>query len=282
MTPIAFVQQAQEAPLGNFDTMRACLPYLPATLAPLLFALLAPLGSPGVRKTFAALLAAGALALGVYGTIHRQEWLSLEVLNPFFDIDAKLPRIHIVDRVQAPFWHWCAAAAGLVSVPALLLLLTAKHKAKPPQPAAYGGVLGLWYIGARLAFEHFAAPRLVVWATGIVGAMLLMLPFFGFWCARRGSSWKGFLGQLLLLGLVHRIVLVAAAYYLTTQHLGTHLDVHTIQSAKLGFQGTVVFTSDSDRWLKLIAIPQLVLWVPATVLIGLVLGALPFALGKKH
>lgn len=281
MIPISFVQQAQDAPLGNFDTLRACLPYLPATLAPLLFALLAPLGSTSVRKTFAALLALGALALGVYGALNRTEWISLEVLNPFFDVDAKLPRIHVVDRVQAPFWHWCAAAGGLVLVPALLLLAFAKGKPKAPQPAFYGGLLGIWYVGARLAFEHFAAPRLVVWATGIVAAMLLMFPFVGFWCGRRGFGWKGFLGQLLVLGLVHRLAIVAAAYWLTTGHYGTHLDVHTILHAKLGLQGDVTFTSDTDRWLKLIAIPQLALWVPATALVGFVLGALPFAIGKR-
>lgn len=272
--------QAQEAPLSDFALLRQSLPYAGATLFPLLLALVYPLGNAGVKKTLAVLLGAFGVALAIYGAWNQKQLLHLDVLNPFFDVDAGRPRVHVVARAQAPFWQWCAAGSGLALFPALLMYSFAKGKPSAPQPALYGGLLGIWYVAARLVFEHFAAPREVVWATGIVFAMVLMFPFVGYWCGRRGNGWKGLAAQLLLLGLVHRLAIVALSYWLTTRHLGTHLDVHTIERVKLGLEGNVVLTTDFDRWMKLIAIPQLALWVPATIVIGLVLGALPFAMGK--
>jgi hypothetical protein len=272
----------QDAPLGNSDLLRESLVYLPATLAPLLLALLYPLASPGVRRTLALLMGTFAITLVGLALWKKDQILQLEVTNPFFDTEAGAPRVYVTGHSEAPYWHWCAAGAALVLLPALLMALRAKKKPAVPSPVLYGGLCGLWYVAVRLAFEHYAAPKPILWATGINAALLLVLPFVGYWCGRRKASWKGFLGTLLLLGLFQRGVIVAVGWVMTTRHLGTHLDVHAIEKAKLPFSGEVVFKDVFEQWLRLICIPQLLPWIVTTVLAGLLLGALPFTLARAR
>ena len=90
---------------------------------------------------------------------------------------------------------------------------------------------------------------------------------------------------LLLLGLVQRSLIVVASYFATTHGLGTHLDVGAIKKLKLPL-GPKDFTGPGDhtfeQWITLMVIPQYMLWVPFTVILGLVVGSPLFVAAKRR
>ena len=257
---------------------------LPATCAPLLVLLAAPLCQPKVRTTFALLLAAGGLALCVLAAMQAGGTTTLEIINPFFDATQGRPVRHVVERVSAPAWQWPLAAAAFYLLPALVLWLRRDRAQTAPQPALYAAGLGITCLLARLALEKSAAPSAVVWGTGMGFASFLIAPFVGWYAAARSFSFAGLVGQVLVWHLLQRGVLVALAWWFLTGHHGTHLDVHTIEKVDLPLAGPVTFGPEDDaaRWMRLMLIPQLLLWGVQTLGVGIVLGGVAWRIRRRR
>jgi hypothetical protein len=139
----------------------------------------------------------------------------------------------------------------------------------------------LYYLALRLGLEKTAAHEELVWAAGGTFALFVILPFFGWYCGRRGQGFGKFVRQLLAVAFAQRLPLVAFAYFATTRHLGTHLDTHVVTDiAPPGF-GEQKLVSDFDRWLWPTAIPHLSLWIVLTLVAGLVLAVPAWLVAKR-
>ena len=138
---------------------------------------------------------------------------------------------------------------------------------------------------ARLGLEKSAAPEALAFATGITIPMLLSMPFVGWWSGRKNLSFGRFTAIILLLGLIQRSLIVTWSFFATKFHLGTHLDVSAIGEVTLLLESKD-FTGPGDQttaqWIALVVIPQYLLWIPFTLVTGLVLGAVPFTRARRR
>jgi len=265
--------------LGN-----AALAYYPLVFAPLILLLLAPVVGSSMRRAFAAVLAVGAIGLSVLASVQSSTDVELGVVNPFPRDDGHPPDIFITEHVGAPGWQWPLVGALFLAVPGLLLYLRRNLPPRSPSPLLTGSALGLWFMVGRLALEKTAAPLGLTWALGLSPAVAVMLPFLGAYAGARGRTFWQFVLMLLCMALIQRLVLSGVGYFATLDRLGTHLDVGVIDEVHPPFGGAIVFQEGdlTDRWLRLIAIPQLMFWVPATVVAGVALGGIPYWVARKH
>jgi hypothetical protein len=265
------------------DLLGKALPLIPFALIPALLLLLAPLGSRRARLATASVL--GVFALGfvvdVLATDHSQA-LTLAVPNFFPRGPEGEPHQWTTETVTAPAWHYHLWLAAMLLLPAVLLFARAGRAPGTPSPVLHGAGVFLYYLVLRLGLEKTAAHDVIVWATGSAVAMLLILPFFGWYCGRRGYGFGRFAGQLLLLALLQRLPLIAIAGAATMLHLGTHLDTHVVEDIWMPGAGSKPLASDFERWFYPTVFPHLTIWVLLTIVAGLLLGVLPFILARRR
>ncbi|MEZ5967161.1 MAG: hypothetical protein R3F56_25220 [Planctomycetota bacterium] len=259
------------------------LPMLLPALAPAFAILLAPLCGSRARTAFAtAFLLAAAFLTGDILLIDHSHTATLDVPNVFFSVETGTPREWIVAHESAPAWAWHVVVIVWFGVHGLTLLLRRRRPPAAPHPVLHGAALFWIYLAVRLALEKTAAWRSLVWAVGSAPALLLMLPFLGWYAGRRHWSFAAFAGALLGLAVLQRLPLIAFGYLATTRHLGTHLDTHLVTEMR-GLFGGVQLGDDAVRtWTWTTLVPHATLWVAITLIAGLVLGFFPWRWARRR
>lgn len=265
------------------QALRDTLPWLVWTLPPLFLLLLAPLCGTRGRTTIATVLVLGALPMGWLAFTQRAAVARAEVVNRFPAGPDKVSTRFVIEVVERPAWQWPLVGLAALLVPALLLLVQRERRPAPPAPALHCALLGSHALAVRLALEKTAAPPDLHWAIGVSLPLVLLLPFLGAYCGLRRMGVAAWVAQLFLLGLLHRGVVVAVGWFCTTRHLGTHLDVSPIHEVNLFLQGPMNFRDDpAGAWTALLLIPQLAIWIPVTVALGLLLGVVPYLAARRR
>lgn len=259
------------------------LPLLPLALLPAVLLLLAPLRAQRGRTRIAGVLAALGLTLifDVLVLPHSQLH-TLAVPNVFPRGPEREPFRWTTETVTAPAWHWHVFAAAMLLGAAAFVFLRRRRAPRVPSPVLHGAAVFVWYLAVRLGLEKTAAPEPIVWALGGTPSLLAILPFVGWYCGRRGHGFGGFAARLFGMALAQRLVLIAVGFVATTQHLGTHLDTHVVEDISLLFRGETRLGSDVQRWLVPTVVPHLTVWIAITVVVGLLLGSLPFWLARRR
>ncbi|MCR9244225.1 MAG: hypothetical protein NXI31_04280 [bacterium] len=275
------------------ELFQSSLPIQGATLVLALLLCLCPHLRRRGRTIVAGLLALPALGFVVDLLVADHDFEQrLEVPNLYGRAPDGDPHVWIVDTVTAPSWHWHLAVVGIFGTLALIVFLfrgrpgdDADHGAQnpvlSPNPVFYGAVVFWFFLGGRLLLEATAARQSIVWGFSGTVALFAILPFFGFWCARRGVTAGGYLLRLLALAFAQRIPLVLFGWLATTRELGTHLDTHVITDLMVLPFGNLDLATPTDRWVWPTLFPQLTIWVLLTLLFGTALGILPFWLGRR-
>ncbi|HLQ37067.1 MAG TPA: hypothetical protein VK348_04660 [Planctomycetota bacterium] len=266
------------------ELLQAALPFLLPALLPALLLLFAPLwGSRARTVSGIVLLVLGAgFVVDVLTSDHSQP-RALTVPNVFPRGPLAEPYEWLLATETAPAWQYHIWLAAVLMVPALVLLLRRKRAPHAPSPVLYCIGIFLFYEVARLGLEKTAAPVGLVWAVGASPALLLSLPFFGWYCGLQGVGFGRFLGRLLLLGYLQRLPLVALAYVATTRALGTHLDTHTLTDIHLRPFAERQFPGDPvASWLWPTCVPQLTMWILITLVAGIVLGTGPLLVARRR
>jgi hypothetical protein len=265
------------------ELIRESMPYTVPALLPALFLLLAPLCSPRTRTVLAAiLLLVGAGFVIDVLVLDHTHLDTLAVPNVFRRAGEAEPHVWTTETVTAPAWHWHFCVTAILWLPGFWLLLRRKRAPHAPSPVLFCTGVFLWYLLARLGLEKTAAPRGLVWALGGTPSLLVILPFFAWYCSRRGWTFGRFAGGLVLLGFLQRLPLIAIAWYATTRQRGTHLDTHVVTDVDLPLLGERQLHSATESWIYPTLIPHLTGWILVTVVAGLVLGALPFVLARRR
>ncbi len=267
-----------------FELVRSALPFYAVSMALLCVVALSSVMRPGWRVAVAVgllLAAIGALALAVTsaGTV-----LATDVVNPFPRGPGATLTPVVMEQATAPSWMPWAAVAATLLFPAVLLLLRRHLEPKPAHPYALGVTLCLWVLGARLMLEKAAAPQPWVWAVGLTPALFVILPIAGAYAAYRGMEFLEFVLALLLMAITQRAIVTTVSFFATTRELGTHLDMNSVTDMTSLLGGARTFGPDEfiAKWLYAAAIPQMVLWVVVTVLVGTLLGGVAFAIGRRR
>jgi hypothetical protein len=265
------------------DLIVRSLPFLPFAMLPAIALLLAPLLGRRGRTSFAIVLGVIALAFVAdvllldHSGVH-----TLEVPNAFPRAPDARAHVWIVDEVTAPAWQWHLVAAAFFALAGGLCFVRRDRPPAPPPPVLAGAGVFVYYLALRLGLEKTAAPEEIVWAAGVTPASLLIAPFFGWYCGRRGYGFARFAKHLLLLLYVQRLPLVAFACFATTQGLGTHLDTHLVTDIQFPGLSSRTLTTPTEAWLWPTAVPQLTLAIVFALVIGMALGALPRWLANRR
>lgn len=266
-----------------FELISSALPYFGVSLPILLLVALSGVMRPGWRLAMAVLMllsAIGALALAVTsaGTV-----VTTDVLNPFPGAGAAAVPL-VMDQASAPSWMPWAAVAAILAFPAALLLLRRNQEPRPSHPLGLGLLLALWVVGARLMLEKSAAPQEWVWAVGLTPALFIILPVTGALAGYRGMDFLEYLLALLVMALGQRALLTTISFFATTREFGTHLDMNAVTELRLPLLGTRTFTVDDgvSKWLYATALPQMVVWVVVTILLGALLGGAAFVVARRR
>ena len=265
------------------ELFRSSFPFIAPALLPAIALLLSPsLGRRG-RTLWAA--AFGFIAVGFVVDVllfdHSQEH-TLEVPNAFGRTGEEEGHLWIVDTVKAPAWHWHIATTVFMGLLALFLFVRRGRAPAAPRPVATAVGVTLFYLAYRLTLEKTAAPQPITWAVGVMPALLVILPFFGWHSGRSGWDFKRYAVNLLCMALLQRVAIVAVAYLATTMALGTHLDVHLVTDIALPAVGERKFASPSEAWFWAMLVSQLTFAFVFTVVAGIVLGVLPWWLARRR
>ena len=265
------------------ELLQKSLPFVLPALAPVLAMLAAPLLGVRLRRLVAAGLALvpAGLLLDLLLCEHGGT-LRLEVPSVFARGESAEPFVFTVDVVEAPVWQWHVVAAVYFAVAALCVIAVRGPRPRTPRPAALAVLVFAWALAARLALEKTAAHVGIVWALGTTATSLTALPFVGWYAGARGLGVAGFARAVLLAALLQRALLAAVGLVATLGGLGTHLDVRAVTDLALPGIGVVEPDGPFAAWLWAIFVPQLVLALLATAVLGLVLGAVPFWLAKRR
>jgi hypothetical protein len=259
------------------------LPFLPATLAPAVALLLAPLLGRRGRTLFAVLLLLiAALFIADVLLLDHSAIGTLEVPNVFPAPDSGQPRTWIVAVESAPGWAWHVCVAAWFGAFGVLLWARRAQWPALPHPLVLGTGLFVAYLAVRLALEKCAADPAIVWATGSTPALLLMLPFLGWHAGRRGYGFRRWIGGLLVLAFLQRTPLIVWGYFATTRHLGTHLDTHLVEAIGTPFGARSLAGDPVRAWIWTTLVPHTTVWVALTVVVGLLLGVLPWWRGRRR
>jgi hypothetical protein len=265
------------------EMLRECWPFVLPGLLPLLALLHVPLAGRRARILWAALLGAIAVAFLVdvlvlpHGDLHT---LAIETVVPTGDDGG--PQAVVVDRVTAPAWHWHVAAAAWFALTAMWAWLRRNGAAQPPQPVTVAVVVFLWALLGRLALEKTAAPAPIVWAVGVTWALFATAPFFGWYCGARGHRFGRFALAWLFACVLQRLAFAGVGWAATTRALGTHLDVGVVREITLPLRGRTALHDPTEAWLWALAVPQLTFAVVLSLVLGLMLGALPWWLARRR
>jgi hypothetical protein len=211
-----------------------------------------------------------------------------EVVNPFPVVNPPVkegvkeegPHLFVLETVEAPPSHYHLFLAAIVAIPALLILLRRNRQRAAPNAVWHAMLVSLFVLAVRIGLEKSGAPAPVYWGVGLDGMLLVILPFFGLYCGRQGHYFGMFVRMLVLLALLQRLAIVVWSYFATMHQLGSHFDMHLLETRELGGLKLPIFgvhqpETDFDRWLWPVLIPQLTVWIVLTVIAGIVLGTLP-------
>jgi len=235
----------------------------------------------------------GAAVLGIMGVvplamlaIHGVSDRTLTVVNPFPRGEDGKPFLYVMDTVTAPGWQWPLVVLGALWVPALLLWARAGRTPRAPQPAVYALILGVWFIGLRVGVQLTAGPEPVDFATRINHFALHLMPFIALYAGRRGAGFFGLLLHLLIASLLFRGLLVGWSYAATVYDLGTWLDMNALtdMNPAVDWIDPMDFrdASPTAKWWSATALPQLTFWVLAGVVVGAVVGFIPWLVGRRN
>ncbi len=264
------------------ELIESSLPIQAGTLVLTLLLCLVPHLARRGRTVVAVLLALPALGLLVdVVALDHSGTNVVEVVNVFGRAPEGEPHIWVTDTVEAAAWAWHVAAAILLASAAIVVLALRGRPTGTPRPVLFGAVIFAFFTAGRLALEATGAHQPIAWGFSANTALLVVLPFFGFWCARRGTRPGSYVAKLALLGLAQRIPLIAAGWVATTYELGTHLDTGVITDVMIPGLGNFELATPTERWFYPTLIPQLTVWVVMTVLFGAVLSILPYWLASR-
>ena len=259
------------------------LPFFLPALLPAIALLLAP--SLGRRGCTLWALLFGLVAVGFVVDVLLSDHShveTLEVKNAFGRTGAEEGHVWIVDTVAAPAWHWHVATTVFMGLLALFFFVRRGKAPSTPRPVATAVGVSLFYLAYRLALEKTAAPQPITWAVGVMPALFVILPFFGWHSGRSAWGFKRFVGNLLYMVLLQRVAIVAVAYFATTRTLGTHLDVHSVTDILLPVVGERKLTTPIEAWVWAMLVSQLTLALVFVSVAGIVLGVLPWWLARRR
>jgi hypothetical protein len=260
------------------------LPYLPVTLLALTLVLLAPYVGEVGRRRIVLFFAVAAIGLIVLGVRSAGTEVKLDVVNPFpVDSNWKPQTLHI-ETVTASGWQWPIAAAAFCGFVALLVFGSMRMSQGAPKPAFYCALVATAFLGLRLVLEKNAAPQGVVQAIGASIGLPILVAFVGFYSAGRKQGFGRFLLSVLVFALMQRAILTAFAYFATMRHWGTHLDMNVVTQLGTPGGGERHFGANdaAGKWFWAIVIPQMVLWVAITFVLGLVAGTAGWFVGRRR
>ncbi|MEM7200684.1 MAG: hypothetical protein AAF628_10485 [Planctomycetota bacterium] len=268
------------------ELVSASEPYLPFVLGTLLLLYLAPLVGRPMRTAFGTVLLLGAAALLVVAWTQAQSVATLDVVNPFPRAGSEQPHLFLTDKAEAPGWAWPALLAAALAAPGGLILLRRRRAPAAPSALTHAGAIGLYALLLRLGLEKTAAPIGLAWTVGLFHATFIMLPFLGGYAGACGLSFARFMVALVGVAMLHRLAVVGISYVLTTQGLGTHLDVGSVTDIEPPLLAWLVpeqFGEDPvERWFWAVFVLQMVFWVPATAIMGAMIGTLPWAIARRR
>ena len=266
------------------ELLALAVPYLPVTLLALTLVLLAPhVGEVG-RRRIVLVFAVAAIGLIVLAVRSAGSEVKLDVVNPF-PVDSNLTEQKLrIETVTAAGWQWPLAAAVFCALVALLVFGSMRMRYGAPNPAFYCAFVATAFAGLRLVLEKNAAPQGVVWAIGGSIGLPILVAFVGFYAAGRKQGFGRFLLSLSTFALMQRAILTAFAYFATMRHWGTHLDMNVVTQLGTPLGGERHFAANDavGKWFWAIVIPQMVLWVAITFVLGLVVGTAGWFFGRRR
>jgi hypothetical protein len=265
------------------EQLVASLPYLPATLGVLVLLLLSPLCGEVGRRRIALLFALGAVGLIVLAVRRSGTTSTLQVVNPFPTGPEMRSTPVVTDVVTAAGWQWPTVVAGCLGLLALLTFGGLRLPSRAPSPAGRCVLVGTLYVVLRLLLEKNAAPAGLCWGVGASIGLPVVVAFAGWYAGARGQGFFSFLLSLLLLAVFQRAIIAGTAYFATTRRWGTHLDVGAVTELNTPLGGARRFGDDLvEKWTWAVLVPQMALWVAATLVLGLVLGGVAWAVARRR
>lgn len=260
----------------------ASLPYLPATLGALILLLHAPLVGEVGRRRIALLFTAGAAACFWVAFQQGSTPVSLDVVNPFPMGEPMESRPVLIERVEAPGWQWGVVCGVFCGLWALVTFAAVRGRSQSPPPVLWPLVVVLSFVALRLVLEKSAAPGGLVWATGGSMGLPILIGYTGYYAAAKRKGYLGMLGVVFLLALGHRLVITVFGYLATSQGWGTHLDVTAVTELNTPLGGQRALHGTTDKWIWAMLVPQMGLWLAATMVLGATLGALTWNSGRRR
>lgn len=165
-----------------------------------------------------------------------------------------------------------AAIIGIVwLVPIFGIYFAWKLAGADDRPASLGKAIGFVIAGflVMIGGGALAAAAQFQSMAKLVGALLLMgaataLPFLG---------WPNLTKALLTYGYAARIPVAVIMFFAIRGSWGTHYDGPPPNFPEMGFL---------QKWVMIGLLPQLVLWVAFTVLVGALFGTIAVAVGRRQ
>jgi len=258
------------------ELWRSAWPFLVPALLPALLLMAAPRWTPRGRRIAALLLAAsGLLFVADVLAFDHSAVVTHQVVNLFPGADGT-PRTWIVAEPTAPVWRWHLFLAAMLVLAGGAVWLRRNAPPGPQRPLLLAAGVFWYYLALRLGLEACAVAPELAWAVGATPSLVVVLPFFAAELGRRGRSFWRLLGALALLAIVQRLPLIAFGYLASTQHWGTHLDTHRV--TEVGLFGDVRKFGDdaATGWVSLTLLPHLTVWIALTIVLGVVVGSVPW------
>lgn len=265
------------------ELIQKSLVFVGPVMAPIFVMMLAPLLKKRARTVLSALM--GLVVLGFLGDLvvdDHSHLLQLDVPTVFGrGADSEL-FVWTAETVTARAWHWHIVAAAYFALAGLLAFAGRNREPKVPQPVVAAVLMFAIALATRLTLEKTACHVGIVWALGTSTAGFVISVFFGFYAGARGLSFGRFFKTLFLANLLQRLLLCAVGYVMTLQNLGTHLDVTVVTDIAPPGIGEIVIESPTQGWLYGILMPQMTFALVMSTIVGVVLGALPYWLGRRR